>query len=195
MTRKTTANVCILESLGFMDEDAYREGEIISRTLKMSGKRPYYVYVRSRDELKAFIKEFGESHYRYLHISCHGSANGAFWTTLGSIPGPQFAKILAPHVNHRRVFVSACLATNSAFATKLIKESDCSSVVGPVGTVSFDDAAIFWTSFYHLMFKENRVSMKNRVIEEKLEVCARLINEKFRFFFKRDQEIIERTIG
>jgi hypothetical protein len=45
----TTANVCIVESLGFFDEDLRREGEIISRTLRLSGKRPYYSYVRSSE--------------------------------------------------------------------------------------------------------------------------------------------------
>jgi hypothetical protein len=36
-----------------MDEDSRKEGEVIYRTLKMSGKNPYYVYIRSRNELKA----------------------------------------------------------------------------------------------------------------------------------------------
>ena len=191
--QKTKSNVCIVESLDFMDEDARREGEIISRTLKMSGKRPYYVYIRSRDELEAFAKEFGKSEYRYLHISCHGG-KGAFYTTLNKIDALDLARILAPHVNHRRVFLSACLAAKSKFAHALMNESECYSVVAPVGAVYFDDAAIFWTSFYHLMFKENPVSMKNAVMKDTLKMCARLIGEEFRFFCWESGKLVEHTI-
>jgi len=50
----TKADVCIIETLEFLDEDMRREGEIISRTLKLSGKHPHYSYVRSTQELQAF---------------------------------------------------------------------------------------------------------------------------------------------
>jgi hypothetical protein len=53
-----------------------------------------------------------------------------------------------------------------------MKKGDCYSIVGQVGALRFDDAAVFWTSFYHLVFKENPDSIKNAVIEEKLKVCA-----------------------
>ena len=189
---KTTPDVCILESLNFMDEDSHREGEVVYRTLKMSGKNPYYVYIRSRDEMEAFVEEFGKSEYRYLHISCHGDT-GTFFTTLDPIPSLDLVHMLAPHVNHRRVFLSTCLATDSKFATALMKNSDCNSVTGPVGTLAFDDATIFWTAFYHLMFKESP-AMKNVTIQEKLQICSSLVNEEFRFFFWHKQKIIEQTI-
>jgi hypothetical protein len=72
MARKpkgTRATLCIVESLEFLQEDTHCEGEIISRTLRLSGKPTQYVYLRSRDELEAFVKEFGRSDHRYLHIS------------------------------------------------------------------------------------------------------------------------------
>lgn len=191
---KTTPNVCIVESLDFMDEDARREGEIISRTLKMSGKRPHYIYIRSSEELEAFAKEYGESPYRYLHISCHGDI-GTFFTTLDQISSLEMVDILAPHVDHRRVFVSACLATDSEFARALMKDGGCSSVVGPVDALGMGDAAIFWISFYHLMFKADRRSMKNVTIRKKLQTCADLIGESFRFFYWEKGKIIEEIIS
>jgi hypothetical protein len=84
MARKpkgTRATLCIVESLEFLEEDTHCEGEIISRTLRLSGKPTQYVYLRSRDELEAFVKEFGRSDHRYLHISCHGDSGGFFTTT------------------------------------------------------------------------------------------------------------------
>jgi hypothetical protein len=108
--KRTTATLCIVESLEFLQEDTHREGEIISRTLRLSGKPTHYVYLRSRDELEAFVKEFGRSDDRYLHISCHGNT-GEFFTTTGKISAVEFAKLLAPHVSKRRVFLSACLVS------------------------------------------------------------------------------------
>jgi hypothetical protein len=190
----TKANVCIVESLGFLEETVHKEGEIISRTLMSSGKRPSYTYVRSREDFEAFIKEFGKSPYRYLHLSCHGHKNG-FWTTHGMIHAPEMVKILSPHLRGRRLFVSACLATNSKFAKELLEKSECYSVLGPAGSPYFDDAAIFWTSFYHLMFKNNPAAMQSTDIAINAQKCARLVDETFRFFYRRNGKIVEKTIG
>jgi len=59
-----------------------KEGEIISRTLRLSEKPAHYTYLRSSDEMKAFVKEFGRSQHRYSHVSCTVSAS-AFLTTTG----------------------------------------------------------------------------------------------------------------
>src|SRR5712664_5020891 len=73
--KRTTPTVCIVESLDFLQEDSLKEGEIISRTLRLSEKPAHYTYLRSSDEMKAFVKEFGRSKHRYLHVSCHGNAS------------------------------------------------------------------------------------------------------------------------
>lgn len=189
----TKANVCIVESWGFLEETVHEEGEIISRTLTLSGKRPSYTYIRSREEFEAFVEEFGKSPYRYLHLSCHGHENG-FWTTHEMIPAPKMVAILAPHLKNRRLFVSACLATNSKFANELMDKSECYSVLGPVGSPFFDDAAIFWTSFYHLMFKENPAAMKSADIAINVEKCARLVDEPFRLFYRKNGKVVEQII-
>jgi hypothetical protein len=194
MTRKTTPTVCIVESLEFLQEDSHREGEIIARTLRLSGKRTHYTYLRTVDELKVFAKEFGESKHRYLHLSCHGNQSG-FYTTTGKISATDLAELLVPHVAKRRVFLSACLAAKSSFAKTLLENSGCWSVVAPVGTIYFDDAAIFWTSFYHLMFKSNPDTMKRVDIEATVEKCAVMVGEKFRFFYRNNDEVHEKTLG
>jgi hypothetical protein len=193
--RKHTApTVCIVESLGFLEENTHKEGEIIARTLRLSNKQTHYSYVRSHDELVAFAKEFGSSGHRYLHISCHGNA-GFFFTTTGKIAAKDFARVLAPHVDKRRVFLSACLAAKSDFATELLTNSECWSVLAPVGEIYFDDAAIFWTAFYHLIFKENPDSMNRARIEKTVEQCAILVGEKFRFFYRDKGRVVAEMIG
>lgn len=192
---KTAASVCIVESLEFLQEDSHREGEIIARTLRLSEKKTHYTYLRSVDELKCFSVEFGASDYRYLHLSCHGNRDN-FFTTTGKISAVDFAEVLIPHVNKRRVFLSACLAAKSDFARTLLENSDCWSVVAPVNTIYFDDAAIFWTAFYHLMFKSNPDSMRRSDIELTVEKCAKLVGEQFRFFYRdSNKKVREKTLG
>src|ERR1700730_2687551 len=103
----TKPTVCIVESLSFLEESSHREGEIIFRTLRLSEKQADYIYIRSRRELERVAEEFGRSDHRYLHIACHGNRN-AFATTLDRIPASDFADILMPHVDDRRVFLSSC---------------------------------------------------------------------------------------
>ena len=190
---RTKATVWILETLEFADENARKEGEIISRTLRLSGKAAEYTYIRTRHEFEAFVKEFGDSPHRYLHISCHG-ATGILYTTTDMIPAKEFAEILAPYVNGRRVFLSTCLAADDTFAKELLLNSECWSVVGPAGTINFDDAAIFWAAFYHLMFKDNPDSMNRETIENNLLQCARLVGEQFRFFHRRNGRVVQKLI-
>jgi hypothetical protein len=191
---RTKATIWIVESLGFGDENTRKEGEIISRTLRMSGKRTDYTYLRSRDELEAFVKEFGESAHRYLHISCHGDT-GAFHTTTEMIPTLEFADVLAPNVNKRRVFLSTCLAADDAFAEALLSKSTCLSVLGPAGEINFDDAAIFWSAFYHSMFKDDRNSMRNDIIRKNVRLCAKLVGERFRLFYRKGEEVAQELLG
>lgn len=142
-------------------------GSLSAITLAYSATcAPAYTYLRSREEFEALAKEFGKSSYRYLHVSCHGWKS-TFWTTLEPISDVEMADILGPHLKGRRLFVSACLATDSRFAMEVMKNGQCLSVVGPAGSPRFDDATIFWTSFYHLMFKKRRTSMTNDVVEKK----------------------------
>jgi len=117
-----------------------------------------------------------------------------FWTTIEPIPAIEMADLLAPHLNHRRLFISACLATDNKFVTALMERTDCSSVLGPSGSPNFDDAAIFWTAFYHMMFKQNPNSMTNAIIEENVRKCASLVNEQFTFFYRQSGRVVEKTI-
>jgi len=179
----TTATVCIVESLKLLEESSHREGEIIYRTLRLSEKSADYIYIRSRNELRKVAAEFGGSRHRYLHISCHGNQQ-VLATTLESIDARDFAKILGPYVDGRRVFLSACFAGSNAFADELLGQSGCLSVLCPAKNINFDDAAIFWTSFYHLMFKRNVAAMKLGDIKECVKKCAELVEQPFTLFYR-----------
>lgn len=200
----TQPTVCIVESLNFLEEQTHREGEIISRTLKLSRKPTAYVYIRTVDELRAVAREFGKSDHRYLHLSFHGLVNKndkmvGLGLSVGEILNEDLVDLLRPHLAGRRLFLSSCLAARSDLATMLLARSGCRSVLAPVNSIGFDDAAVFWTAFYHLMFKGSPNSMSNARIEEKVGICASLVNERFSLFYsektKSGQKVKQVTIG
>ena len=119
-----------------------------------------------------------------------------FHLTTGNIGSDELARLVAPHVDGRRVFLSACLAAKSTFAKTLLEESKCLSVLAPLNEIAFDDAAVFWTSFYHLMFKSARRSMSAAHIKANVRICASLVQEQFRLFQRqKDGSIKETTIS
>jgi hypothetical protein len=142
-----TADVYIIESLR---ESEDREGEVIYRTLKMAGKNPIYRYIRTAAELEHFISDFEDSDYRYLHVSCHGDRNGIA-TTLDDISTIDFAKMVGPALDDKRLFLSTCQAATMKMATAVFAEGQATSVAGPTNKIYFDDSVILWSSFYHLM--------------------------------------------
>ena len=197
----TKPTVCIVESLGFLEEQTHREGEIVSRTLKLSRKQSAYAYVRSKLELEAAVKEFGESKHRYLHLSCHGvvsrkKKHAGFHLTTEQIAIDDLVRILAPHLKGRRVFLSSCRAGSGNFAETLLLKSKCLSVLAPTSDIDFDDAAVFWTAFYHLMFKGDRKVMSAARIKANVKLCASLVGEEFRLTYRTvDGNVRAKTIA
>lgn len=157
-------NVFIIESLDFEDEKNNRfEGKFLSQILQLGGKESLYYYIRTKKELQKVLEIFENSDYRYLHISCHGNKNSLF-TTLDNLPFSEFATLINPHLNEKRLFVSACSAVNDDLAEVIIPKSGCFSLIIPINDIGFHDAAIIWASFYHIMFKENPNRMKRKDI-------------------------------
>lgn len=98
------------------------------------------------------VDRFGKLNYRYLHISCHANSHG-IGTTFDTVSNSKLSDMLGHQLRNRRVFVSACEMANEELAGKLLAESEILSFAGPIVRIGFDDAAAFWVSFYHLMFK------------------------------------------
>jgi hypothetical protein len=155
MKAKTKPQVFIIESLEFDDEakELY-EGNVISQMFRLSGKECRYVYIRTRAELEALLEQFWDSRYRYLHLSCHANST-EMGTTLDRITFPELGKILEPYLDKRRLFLSACKMSCRDLAKELLPHSGCYSVLGPAAKPYIADAAIFWASFYHTMFRLN----------------------------------------
>jgi hypothetical protein len=178
-------DVFIIESLDPDDEGNGRfEGAIISRILRLHGKNCRYRYVRTRQQFEDAVEEFGNSRYRYLHLSCHGDEESMCTTNLDEIDFEELGEILRPHLAERRVFVSACSMVSRDLARYLIPGSRCNSVIGPAEDVRFTDAAVFWSSMYHLMFTHNDRAMKKKELQLFLGRTAKLFQVKIRYFSK-----------
>lgn len=177
----TIPELYIIETLHVDDEQDRREGEFITKVLRISEKSPRYRYVRAAKELEHFAQKFGSSGCRYLHISCHGNI-GVFGMTFDTLTEVEFADIIGPHLDDRRLLLSTCLATTPGFAQLIFDRGDCFSVTGPVNLIGFTGAALFWSTFYHLMFKTSSQSMKRNAILDKIGKAATCIGEPLRLF-------------
>lgn len=189
----TKPEVFIIESLRFDEEEAYQEGRMIAQSLKMSLKDPIYRYVRTKLELQHFVDEFEDSNYRYLHISCHGNKSGIS-TTLDDLSIDEFASIVGPSLDQKRLFLSTCQASNVKMAKAIFSKGGCTSLAGPLNKINFDDSVILWTAFYHLMFKANTRTMRKDEIKKTISSVASLLDEKVNFFASRKGKLFSDTI-
>jgi hypothetical protein len=177
--------VFIIESLRFNEEKLNLfEGRVVSQILHLGGKKSSYYYIRTKAEFKKLLSIFHESDYRYLHISCHGSSR-EMHTTIDAIPFFELGKMLCPVLNHRRLFLSACSMTNKRLAEKILPNSECFSIVGPNKEVDFSDAAILWSSFYHLMFKSNPKAMQHKILEDNVRKVTSMYNVSMNYYRKK----------
>lgn len=175
-------DVFIIESLRFVDEEKQRaEGNFIAHILKLAGRECRYYYIRTRAELKKVLGIFTKSGFKYLHISCHANENG-IGLTLDKLSIQEIATIFRPHLENRRIFFSACSIATSGLAEALIKDTGCYSVIGPSRKIDFDEAALFWASLYHLMFKKDKNSMKNSELKSNIVKLTAVFGGRIEYF-------------
>lgn len=182
---RTIADVFIIESLDPDDEGNARfEGVFLSHVLRLHGKNPKYKYVRTRHEFEKAIEQFSASRYRYLHLSCHGDTKGLCTTNQEEIDCDKLASLLQPHMEGRRLFVSACKMVHSDLAKAVIPASGCNSVVGPTENIAFTDSAVVWAAVYHLVFSEDTHRITRGNLQEKLKKACQLFEVSFAYYAK-----------
>jgi hypothetical protein len=182
---KSKPEVFIIESLKLKDEKAgLFEGKILKEMLNFKEKNCIYYYIRTKKELVEVIDEFNKSAYRYLHISCHGNEH-QMSLTLDKIPFSELGEILQKIPENRRIFLSSCLMASQKLAEEIIPKCRCYSILGSPNKIYFDDAVIFWTAFYHLMFDTDDDIMANDLIVDNAEKVAKMLNIKLNYFGRK----------
>lgn len=69
-------------------------------------------------------------------------------------------------------------------AKEVIPSSGCYSVVGPTEEIYFSDAAIFWSSVYHLLFSENSKAIGHSALKSILQKACKLFEVKIAYYSK-----------
>lgn len=140
------------------------------------------------------LQQFSDTTYRYLHLACHGNQN-AIALTYDELNLRSLADVLAPFMDKRRLFISACQAAQLPLAKPLLTSSACYSVVGPANDITFHDAAIAWASFYVLMSKKDPKRMVRADIESNLERVCAFYGVSFNAFFRENGAVATKRFG
>ncbi|HCS41010.1 MAG TPA: hypothetical protein DIW44_15700 [Anaerolineaceae bacterium] len=178
--------VFIIESL---QQGDFREGILIKKILKLGGRNAKHKYVISKNDFLDAVQEFESLNYRYLHISSHGNKNQLFFE-FGGMDFLDFGRIVNPHLEGKRVFISACEAVNEVdnrLATTLIRDGKCVSVIGFEKPIRFDLAALFWSNFYFLAFEDKdqnqtKIKITRRIILKNLKNLSKLFSLNVNYY-------------
>lgn len=164
--------VFIIESLSLDDEKGqFRDGFVLKQMLSMCQIENEYYYIRTERELSRIIKIFKKSDLRYLHLSCHANSN-SLGLTFDTLTYKAFGEVVGNYLAGKRIFISACEASNSRFAKELISKYKCLSIIGSPIDVEFAQAATFWSGFYYNMDRIDTGKMSQPDILNEIEILS-----------------------
>jgi hypothetical protein len=170
--------VFIIESLR---SDDYFDGENLHEILKLSLIASKYHWVDTYDEFVNRLEDFKKSNFRYLHISCHADRTG-IEINGQEISYGKLASLLKGKVMGKRLFLSACKASNIDIAAKILIRNLATSLIGTPIDLDFDKAALFWPSFYHVMHENNFEKMDSSNIKKTLKRCVELFGIPINYY-------------
>jgi len=176
--------VYIIESLSDEDEDIDRsDGRVLCEMLRLMEIPCEYRYIRTKLELRAEIERFDNLRYKYLHFSCHGSTDGTeIRLSRENVSFEEFGSIVGPSMHRRRLFISACKIACFDLAKHLIPQYHCLSVIGTPDEPGFDEAAIFWSSFFYLVSKQDKEGMTQKLITPTLRRISLAFGLRLNYF-------------
>jgi hypothetical protein len=193
--KKTYRGVFIIESTDDDDEEHDRkEGKPLTEILKFAKRPVLYRYIRTKKEMDKMLGQFEKTTFRYLHLACHGNQR-EIGLNCDDLDLGDLARRLAPFMDKRRLFISACQGAQLALAEPLLLSSKCYSVVGPAQDIYFHDSAVVWASFYILMSKIDPERMVRQDIERNLERLCAFYGIRFNAFFRENGEVVSRKFG
>ena len=117
----TVPDVFIIESLP--DQDPH-DGKILADMLRLAGKNPIYYTCKDSDSFTAGLKIFAASQYRFLHLSCHGTADSVKFQSGEILDYMAFSSLFEGiKLNVTRLFFSACELGNQNLSLELFKKN------------------------------------------------------------------------
>jgi hypothetical protein len=139
----------ILECIPRSDE--YEEGEVLHKFLSMTNPRDLGLRkFTAKKEFLAYLRR-GSSldGFDFVHLSGHGERDeGAFELPKGVVHPDEFPKSC---FEGKRVTLSACGLSRKDFMTPFLDVTGAKAAIAPKKDVRFDDASIWFMTFYYLM--------------------------------------------
>lgn len=168
-----TVDVCdlfIVESCTGGSDDFLPEGQHLVRTLIKMGKRPIFISVKNKNELKQALEIFKLSNYRYFHLSCHGSDHSLELAD-EVLSYEEFAQMSAGCFNYKRLFLSVCELGNENFSNEVAMHNTAiQSIVAPIKELSSFISESLWCAFYTSIFKPKiSITEDNGISKEQLK--------------------------
>jgi len=174
--------VFIIESMEIIDENnGQLDGMVLKSILDICHIPNTYYYIRTKQEFENLINEFENSNYGFLHLSCHGSAEG-IKTTYDNITFEELELLIGDRIYQRRLFLSACNIAQFELAKHFIPKYHCYSIIGSPDRIYCDKAAVFWSTFYHLMYERNQNEMPQVDLIPQLIRLTEIFNIKLNYF-------------
>ncbi|MFZ1291904.1 MAG: hypothetical protein WAR79_17535 [Melioribacteraceae bacterium] len=170
--------VFIIESLRSGD---YFDGESMSQILELSSINNFYREVISKEDFIKAINEFKNSNFRYLHLSCHSDMEG-IEINGENISNYELSILLKNKITRKLIFLSACQGSNRMMASALIIKCGGQSLIGTPVDLSFDKAALFWPSFYHVINNLDKTKMNKQNLDLVLKRCVDLFEIPINYY-------------
>lgn len=177
--------VFIIESLRKGD---YFDGRNLSEILDLSGVLNIYKEVNTKGDFIKAIDAFSKSKLRYLHISCHADMKGIEIND-EDVSNTELSVIFKNKINRKRIFLSACKGSNRNMATAVISKCGGKSVIGTPINLHFDKAALFWPSFYHVIYCDDNKRMNKRNLSAVLKKCVDLFEIPINYYHGIDGKL------
>lgn len=191
--------VFIIESMDLDNEYKGKlDGYALKTILDLCDIPNEYFYIRTILELQYVIEKFKESDFGFLHIACHGNEE-YLSLCFEDIKFAEFELLLGQHMKYRRLFLSACRVARFELAERFIPKYHAYSVIGTPEDIDYDKAAIFWSSFYYLMYSKDILQMYQANLIPTLTTITKtfkltlvyfsIINERFSYSMNSLREI------
>jgi hypothetical protein len=132
---------------------------------------------------------------RYLHFSCHANSK-SIGLTFNSLNYQEFGNIVGNKLDGKRLFLSACEASNLNLAKEMIPKYKCLSIIGSPVKIGFAQAATFWAGFYYNMSRIDRGKMGQPDILEECEVLSSAFDVQINYysFIRKDHAFLTTEI-
>lgn len=143
--------VFIIESVSRRPtEKFWSEGRLLGEFLRMIGSRALYSFIRTKLELRHFLRQARLSSGRHIHLSMHGLRRKLV-LQLEEVDVDEIIE-MAGDLTGKIVFSSSCLTGQDSFAKAFVKGTQAQAFISPRREIRWADAALVSQLFYKKLF-------------------------------------------